>query len=99
MYYQPYPFEQPKTVTNDEQRLIPFIGGALIGGLGGAAIASNRYQPMGYYYPTYYYPTYPTYYYPYATYYGYPGSMGGFYYGGGATIPSTGTTTTTTTKL
>lgn len=51
---------------NNDKRLIPFIGGLAIGGLGGAAF--NRYNYMPYYqYPVYQYP----YYYPYQqqTYY------------------------------
>ena len=45
---------------NNDKRLIPFIGGLAIGGLGGAAF--NRYNYMPYYqYPVYQYP----YYYPY----------------------------------
>lgn len=62
----------------NEERLIPFLGGALIGGLGGAAIANNQgyyggayytpyYQPYGYYYPANYYYSYPV-----NTYYPYP---------------------------
>ena len=57
---------------NNESRIIPFLGGAIIGGLGGAAIANNNqyggyypqqvsYPPQGYYYPMngyYYYPNY-----------------------------------------
>ena len=56
-------------VTN-EQRLIPFLGGAIIGGIGGAAISNN--QGYGNYYQSYYpYPVYyyPSYYSPYPMYY------------------------------
>lgn len=64
---------QPVYIKTSEDRLIPFLGGAIIGGLGGAAIANNQgyygggYYP--YYQPVYYYPysyySYPTYQYPY----------------------------------
>ena len=40
---------------NKDQRLIPFLGGLAIGGIGGAIFDNNRYYP--YQYPTnYYYP-------------------------------------------
>ena len=54
--------------SDNEERLIPFVGGALLGGIAGNAIAR---QPYGYYpYPMYnnYYP-----YYPNANYYTYGG--------------------------
>ena len=54
--------------SNKDERLIPFLGGALIGGLGGAAIANNQGYYSGGYYPYYY--SQPVYYYPY-NYYGY----------------------------
>lgn len=53
----------PQSPQNNE-RLIPFLGGAIIGGLGGAAIANNQgYNYGGVYYTPYY--TQPVYYYPY----------------------------------
>lgn len=48
---------------NQRSLLIPFIGGALLGGLGGYAL--SRPNPV-YYYPTYY--PYQYYQYPYSTY-------------------------------
>lgn len=64
----------------NDQRIIPFLGGAILGGLGGAAIANNN-QQYGYYYPyqgAYYYPM-NGYYYPQVNYYpynnGYPMNM------------------------
>ena len=46
---------QPIFPSQNNERLIPFLGGALIGGLGGAAIANNQpYYNQGYYYPYYY---------------------------------------------
>ena len=52
---------------NNDKRLIPFIGGLAIGGLGGAALNKNNYMPY-YQYPVYQYPYYT--YYPYQqTYY------------------------------
>jgi len=52
---------------NNNQRLIPFLGGLVLGGVGGAAF-DNRYPNYSYgynYYPPYYvYNQYPTYYYP-----------------------------------
>ena len=63
--------------TQNEGRIIPFLGGAIIGGLGGAAIANNNqygYYPQQVYYPPqgYYYPMNGYYYYPN---YGYPVNM------------------------
>jgi len=62
---------QPIIINNSgDERLIPFLGGALIGGLGGAAIANNQQYYGGYYAPYYY--TQPVnygYYYPYGYYY------------------------------
>lgn len=49
--------------TNQNDRLIPFLGGAIIGGLGGAAIANNQGYNYGGYYTPYYYAQ-PVYYYP-----------------------------------
>lgn len=54
------------------ERIIPFLGGALIGGLGGAAIANNQGYNYGSYYTPYYYAQ-PVYYYPY--YYGTNGTF------------------------
>lgn len=54
---------------NNEERLIPFVGGALLGGLAGSTIGR---QPYGYYpYPMYYNNYYP--YYPNGNYYTYGG--------------------------
>ena len=47
----------------NDQRLFPFVGGLVLGGVTGAAFSNNRFnQP--YYYPYPIYPTYPMYYYP-----------------------------------
>ena len=46
-----------------DERIIPFLGGAIIGGLGGAAIANNQGYNYGGYYAPYYYAQ-PVYYYP-----------------------------------
>ncbi len=52
---------------NQDQRLIPFLGGLILGGVGGAAAEGNKMMPYNYgygynYYPPYYtnyqYPTY-----------------------------------------
>ena len=53
---------QPVYIKTSEDRLIPFLGGAIIGGLGGAAIANNQGYYGGGYYPYYQ----PVYYYPYS---------------------------------
>ena len=49
---------------NNDQRLIPFLGGLIVGGIGGAAF-DNKQPYYGYNYPynNIYY-QYPTYYYP-----------------------------------
>ena len=64
---------QPILVNNiQDERLIPFLGGALIGGLGGAAIANNQGYYGGGYYPYPYYYAQPVnygYYYPNGAYY------------------------------
>ncbi len=63
---------QPIFINNqvNDERIIPFLGGAIIGGLGGAAIANNQGY-SGYYQPYY---QQPVYYYPNGYYYynGYP---------------------------
>lgn len=53
-------------INYNDQRLIPFIGGLAIGGLGGAAFNQNHQNYMQY--PVYY----PNYYYQYPIYYQYP---------------------------
>lgn len=43
----------------NEERLFPFVGGLVIGGLGGAAYETSKYARPNYYYPAgygYYYP-------------------------------------------
>ena len=65
---------QPIVMNNThhhDERLIPFLGGAIIGGIGGAAIANNQGYNYGGYYTPYYYPQ-PVYYYPGYYYNGYP---------------------------
>lgn len=55
---------------NNDQRLIPFLGGLAIGGIGGAAFNNNRYPYYGYnYYQPYYTP------YPYTNNYYYPNTQ------------------------
>ena len=60
-----YPYQQ----YNQRGLLLPFIGGAILGGLGGWVIANNNQYPMYYpYYQPYYpyqYPYYSNGYYPY----------------------------------
>lgn len=66
---------QPIFINNiQEERLIPFLGGAIIGGLGGAAIANNQGYYGGYYPAQYYYaqPINYGYYYPNGYYTNYP---------------------------
>ena len=65
---------QPIYQNQGNERLIPFLGGAIIGGIGGAAIANNQpYYNQGYYYPYYYaQPINYGYYYPYGYYNNYP---------------------------
>lgn len=54
---------------NNDERLVPFVGGLIIGGIGGAAFDGfnknqypMNYPNQGYVYPVYYYPTqYPYY--------------------------------------
>ena len=55
---------------DNEQRLIPFLGGLAIGGLGGAIVDNNRYNYINQY-PNYYnpYPYYQYNYYPQPQYY------------------------------
>lgn len=56
----------------NEERLFPFLGGLVIGGIGGASFETNKFGRPNYYYPTnygyYYYPQQVSYQYPY---YGY----------------------------
>lgn len=69
-----------------EERLIPFVGGAILGGIAGNAFARPNYgygyAPYGYGYMAPYYPYYPT-----GTYYSYGGgylpyTYNNYYYSG-----------------
>lgn len=47
---------------NKDQRLIPFLGGLVLGGVGTSVIDNNRIPYYNNYYPSYYYPyQYPAY--------------------------------------
>ena len=47
---------------NNNQRLIPFLGGLVLGGVGTSVIDNNRLPYYNNYYPSYYYPyQYPAY--------------------------------------
>ena len=61
---------QPICLQQNNERLIPFLGGAIIGGIGGAALSNNQGYSNGPYYPYYYQPVYyyPSGYYPYPVY-------------------------------
>jgi len=64
----PIPYPVNNETSNNEERLIPFVGGALLGGIAGNALARPNYYGYGYVPYTPYYP-----YYPYGNYYTYGG--------------------------
>ena len=55
-------------INPNDQRLFPFVGGLVLGGVTGAAFSNNRFNQPYYYYPMYYPPVYyPNYNYQLAT--------------------------------